>query len=84
MYWLRFCTFVKSLFFHIYSGSPKATKEEIFVRWSICVGCDKFDKNKSECSVCGCNLDTESKFLNKLAWADQECPEKKWLPIIRK
>jgi hypothetical protein len=28
--------------------------------------------------VCGCNVNTKKVFLNKLAWADQECPLGKW------
>jgi hypothetical protein len=31
-----------------------------------------------ECSVCGCNINTKKIFMNKLAWADQECPIGKW------
>ena len=34
-----------------------------------------------ECSICGCNINTKKKFMNKLAWADQECPIGKWKKI---
>jgi hypothetical protein len=71
-------TFLKSLFFHIYSGLPKSTQEEINYRYKICLECEKFNKVKSECGVCGCNINTKKVFLNKLAWADQECPLGKW------
>ena len=81
---LRISTFLKSLFFHIYSGFPKTTKKEILKRWEICNKCEKFDDIKIQCKICGCNLSKKSKFLNKLAWADQECPEKKWLKTTRK
>jgi hypothetical protein len=78
---LRLKTFLKSLFFHIKSGLPKSTKEEISYRYNICILCDEFDRIKSQCSVCGCNITTKSQFLNKLAWADQECPKGKWHKI---
>lgn len=28
--------------------------------------------------MCGCNVNRKKVFLNKLAWADQECPLGKW------
>ena len=81
---LRITTFIKSLFFHIYAGFPKATNAEIQYRYDICLRCEEFNARKSECNVCGCNLSRKSKFLNKLEWADQECPKKKWPKIIRR
>lgn len=83
MWILKLKTFIKSLTFHIYSGLPKSTINEIRYRYNICINCDQFNKNKSTCEVCGCNLSTKSKFLNKLAWADQECPIGKWPKITR-
>jgi uncharacterized paraquat-inducible protein A len=83
MWILKLKTFIKSLTFHIYSGLPKSTVDEIRYRYNICINCDQFNKEKSICEVCGCNLSTKSKFLNKLAWADQECPIGKWPKIIR-
>lgn len=80
---LRIKTFLKSLFFHVRSGLPKATRSEILYRYNICLSCDRFEKNKSQCGVCGCNIENKSKFLNKLAWADQECPIGKWPKINR-
>lgn len=69
--------------FHIWNGFPKTTKSEILYRYSICVACEKFNSKKSECGVCGCAINEKSKFLNKLAWADQECPVGKWPKIER-
>jgi uncharacterized paraquat-inducible protein A len=80
---LRIKTFLKSLFFHVYNGFPKATRQEIMDRYNICNVCDLFDKEHMECSVCGCNINTKRQFLNKLAWADQECPVGKWHKISR-
>lgn len=75
---LKIKTFLKSLLFHVYAGFPKSTKEEIVYRYNICLCCEEFNKRKSECGVCGCNINTKRVFLNKLAWADQECPLGKW------
>lgn len=80
---IRIQTFLKSLFFHVWRGFPKTTQSEILDRYSICLDCSDFNKEKSECNICGCSISKKSKFLNKLAWADQECPAGKWLKIIR-
>jgi hypothetical protein len=74
-------TFIKSLWWHIYLGFPKSTQQQIDYRFSVCNSCDKFDKNNSECFICGCNINNKKIFLNKLAWADQSCPLGKWEAI---
>jgi len=79
---IKIKTFLKSLFFHIYAGSPKSTKDQIMYRYQICLSCPEYNSNKSECGVCGCAISTKSIFLNKLAWADQECPLGKWNKIL--
>jgi len=75
---LKIQVFLKSLFFHIWSGLPKSTQAEINQRFFICRECSEFNSIKMECSICGCNINTKKRFLNKLAWADQECPIGKW------
>lgn len=77
----KIATFFKSLFFHIWSGLPKSTQEEINHRYGICSICEMYDKKNSSCMMCGCNINTKKIFLNKLAWADQECPLGKWEKI---
>jgi hypothetical protein len=74
----RIKTFIQSLFWHIYSGFPKSSQELILQRYDICNSCEDFDKKNSQCFVCGCNINKKKIFLNKLAWADQECPLNKW------
>jgi hypothetical protein len=71
-------TFLKALFWHIYSGFPKSSQEEIDHRHGICVNCNFFDHKNSQCLQCGCNLSNKKEFLNKLAWADQACPIGLW------
>lgn len=73
--------FLSSLFWHIYSGSPKATQEQILNRFAICSSCEFFDQQKGQCLQCGCNINKRKIFMNKLAWADQSCPIKKWQKI---
>lgn len=80
----KICRFIYAFFWHMISGFPTCSKKEIQERYTICVVCDKFDKTKSICNVCGCNLSNRKEFMNKLAWADQQCPENKWLSIAKK
>lgn len=75
---IKIITFIKSLIFHIYSGFPKSTQEEINTRYQICLNCDSFDKQNSQCNICGCNINNKKIFMNKLAWSDQQCPINKW------
>lgn len=75
---IRIQTFLKSLWFHIWLGFPKSSQIEIDQRYSICLSCTDFDSKNSQCTICGCNINNKRIFLNKLAWADQECPIKKW------
>lgn len=77
-------TFFKSLIFHVYAGFPKSTQREIDYRFEICTGgCDMYNTKDSTCMMCGCNINTKKIFMNKLAWADQECPLAKWNKIER-
>lgn len=72
-------TFFKSLWFHIWLGFPKCKVDQIKKRFKICSeSCDMYNKIDSTCMMCGCNLSEKKIFLNKLAWADQECPLGKW------
>lgn len=82
MFLLKLQVFLKSLLFHVYAGFPKSTQQQINDRYVICISCDKFNKAKSECSICGCLIGKKKRFLNKLAWADQECPIGKWNKLI--
>lgn len=76
--------FIKSLLFHIYNGFPKCTQQQIDYRYDICIVCDSYDKLNFECLECGCNINNKRIFMNKLAWADQQCPLNKWSKIETK
>jgi len=79
---LKIQTFLKSLWFHVYAGFPKSTQAQINQRYEICLTCEKFNKLRSECGVCGCAISQKKIFMNKLAWADQECPLQKWNRLV--
>ena len=78
MYILKIKTFLNSLIWHIHRGMPKSTQKEIDRRFDICVNCYFYNSTEKECGVCGCNVNNRKIFMNKLAWADQKCPEGKW------
>tara|TARA_E500000318_G_scaffold103815_1_gene109267 strand:+ start:251 stop:505 length:255 start_codon:yes stop_codon:yes gene_type:complete len=81
---IKIKTFLKSLFFHVWSGFPKSTQKEIDFRFKICTQeCDMYNIEDSTCMMCGCSINQKKIFMNKLAWADQECPQKKWSKIER-
>ena len=46
--------------------------ETAFQRMETCQGCEKFDKNTSRCSACGCFMKTKSHL------ASATCPLSKW------
>ncbi len=71
--------FLYALFWHCIEGFPTCNKKEILERYNICINCEEFNKKLSICNECGCNLSDRKEFMNKLAWADQECPLSKWL-----
>lgn len=83
MFLIRLNTFLRSLFWHIYSGSPKSTQSEIQYRYDICLSCENYNIKKHQCDICGCAINNKKIFMNKLAWADQECPINKWSKIQR-
>lgn len=57
---------------------PKSTQKEIDRRFSICSECDEYIAKENECGICGCNVNKQKIFMNKLAWLDQKCPIGKW------
>lgn len=74
----KIINFAKSFTNHVKNGSPKSSQKLINTRYDICLVCSSFDKEKDECSVCGCNVNRKKIFMNKLAWQDSKCPLSKW------
>ena len=82
----RIKNFSKAAIAHLTAGMPTCTQEEINERFAICKECPLFIKNGEEAGVCshkscGCNLNLEMVFLNKLGWRREKCPLDKWGPI---
>ena len=72
---------------HELKGRPQCTEDEINERFNICKNCEMFrsDGESGVCThiKCGCNINKKQIYLNKLAWADQECPIKKWKKVAK-
>lgn len=70
---------------HALAGVPTCTQAQIDERHAICKACELYrpDDENHEVGVCthaacGCSIKRDAWFVNKLAWADQECPVGKW------
>lgn len=82
----RLLNFTKAAISHVLNGSPTCTQEQIDERIIICRACPYFRPNRENGGAtgicghmgCGCNLNTEVKYLNKLSWKDQSCPIGRW------
>ena len=75
----KVANFTKSTVAHIAAGAPRASDAEIERRFSICQGCEHYDGKA--CTRCGCPVVRESRFVSKLAWANEKCPVGKWSPV---
>lgn len=80
----KVANFVAAATQHAIAGNPTVTEEQMKARLVICQGCELFKLNKNAvggvCTheTCGCNIQDNLNYLNKIAWADQECPIGKW------
>lgn len=69
-------TFGKAIIEQTAAGWPMRDEAEIVeILETHCKPCELFDG--AHCSACGCRVNA-GKFANKLAWATQHCPEKRW------
>lgn len=73
---------------HIYNRMPTCTQSQIDDRVAICKVCEYYKPDVVNPDIgicahpeCGCCVDANKWLVSKLAWADQECPIKKWLAI---
>jgi hypothetical protein len=66
---------------HVAAGAPMASEAEVQRRHDICTACPHFDGKA--CGLCGCPVQRERKWLSKLSWADQKCPDEppRWGPV---
>lgn len=71
--------YTKAVATHIITGSHTRTDEEVEKLLEICKTCDKFNLEKSYCTICGCRCNAnKSAFTNKLRMKSQKCPKGKW------
>lgn len=76
--------FGKSALNHALAGNPTVPEETMKERLEICRSCPLFKLNHNQVggvcthSSCGCNIQDNLDYLNKIAWADQECPIQRW------
>jgi hypoxanthine phosphoribosyltransferase len=74
----RLLHFSYALYKHLLNGFPTCTEDQVQTRLDICKECNLYTGTHCSHASCGCNINGSVKFLNKLAWADQQCPESKW------
>lgn len=73
---------------HAIAGNPVVREEVMKQRLEICRACPLFKANGNEVggvcthSSCGCNIQDNLNYLNKIAWADQECPIGSWPKMV--
>lgn len=83
----RLKTFTVAALGHVLAGAPTCTDEQIAERLRICRACEKFapapdNPRIGHCTICGCPAsDLLSRYVSKIAWADQACPLGKWPPV---
>lgn len=70
--YVKAVNYLWSLTQHAIAGFPVVTEEQFKARLTICVSCELKHPTKMECTDCGCPLEELT------AWADKECPLKKW------
>ncbi len=71
----RLTNFTVALAEHVKNGSPTCSQEVINERLAICAKCSYFNGVACRHKNCGCNVNKQKKFFNKLSWADQKCPD---------
>ena len=75
----KILNFTKAVISHTAKGIPTCSDEQIKERLRVCQDdCPFYTGITCSHIRCGCKLVNKKKFLNKLAWADQECPDGRW------
>lgn len=60
-------------------GRPVRSNEQVEALYAICESCNVFDRKKSICTICDCNVNLSTHAtLNKLLMATESCPLGKW------
>ena len=60
-------------------GSPRRSSQYVELLFQVhCSKCVHYDPDLKECSICECHVSPSVTELNKLSWATEECPDKRW------
>lgn len=70
----RYLTFAQAALSYVLAGFPCATDAEVTFRRATCDPCFWRDKEKDQCTQCGCHLGGKKELVAKLAWATEQCP----------
>lgn len=80
--WLaKIANFGVALAKHVAHGGATCTQEQIDARFAVCQGCPLFNGTNCMHRKCGCTVNDQKKFFNKLAWSSEVCPIGKWETI---
>ena len=61
-------------------GSPKRAPQYVLLLFEArCEPCPHYDPDLKECSICECPVSPDVDERNKLLWATEECPDKRFL-----
>lgn len=74
--WRSLKHFYRALVKHARDWFRKCSRKEIQARLAICETCDQY--TGTACAQCGCRVNLEKRFRNKLAWRSESCPLGKW------
>jgi hypothetical protein len=80
----KIINFAQAAVKHAIKGNPVVSEEVVLKRLEICKTCPLFKPNANQVggvcthSTCGCTIQDNTNYLNKIAWADQKCPIDKW------
>lgn len=75
----RMTRYAHAIYTHVTTGAQTRSDEEVQNLLTICQSCDKYNRRRESCLICGCKCNmNKSAFLNKLRMKSQSCPAGKW------
>lgn len=64
---------------HVSDGMKQRSQEEIeALLTNHCQQCNQYRDGVCLHKMCGCNVNKDRRFMNKLAWRSEHCPLGKW------
>lgn len=76
----RYVRFALAIIRYLTHGLPRCSPADRAARWEKCEPCEY--NRDGACGKCGCGVSPDARrVLNKVAWASESCPEKKWGPV---